>query len=73
MEGNYIHTLSIILFNLSSSISAFAQPLSLTLPENNLTGPVKSATTKAYWQKEIFGEWENSGFYFGHHFACNIS
>jgi hypothetical protein len=48
-----------------------AQTDLLTLAENDLKGAVKSATIKAHWMKEMFGELEPKSFYFGE--SCSFN
>ncbi|MCG2614579.1 hypothetical protein LZZ85_09815 [Terrimonas sp. NA20] len=63
--------ISLIAFSFLLLLHMQAQTELLTIAENNLKGSVKSATIKAHWMKEMFGELEPDGFYFGESCAFN--
>jgi YD repeat-containing protein len=62
----FLFALSVMLL-----LQTHAQTELLTLAENKFNGPVKSATTKAHWMKEMFGELEIDRLYFNEYFAFN--
>jgi hypothetical protein len=63
--------LLLLLLCCSALLQTHAQTELLTIAENKLNGPVKSAVTKAHWMKEMFGELEPSSFYFSESLSFN--
>ncbi|MET0461861.1 MAG: hypothetical protein ABW007_01850 [Chitinophagaceae bacterium] len=65
------HRLFLIISSCLLLLRTQAQTELLTLAENDLKGSVRSATIKAHWMKEMFGELEPQSFYFSE--SCSFS